>query len=128
MDQKEQIQFSSEIRSFSMDNFETEVIRGTLPVIVDFWAPWCGPCRVLSPIIDQLAQDFADRVVFGKVNIDENEQLARELNIQAVPTVLFFSGEVGSLVTVGVKSYQELSTIISQLLEQHTRGISHADV
>lgn len=113
-----QSQFSSEIRTITVDTFEQEVLKSPLPVVVDFWAPWCGPCRVLTPILDQLAQDFAGRVIFGKVNIDDNETLAGELGIQAVPTVLFFSGDSVSLVTVGVKQRQEMATIISTFLDQ----------
>ncbi|HAO79842.1 MAG TPA: thioredoxin [Verrucomicrobia subdivision 3 bacterium] len=74
------------------DNFETEVLRATGPVLVDFYAPWCGPCKMLAPLLEQFAADFAGKVKFVKVNIDDAPSLASEYEITGVPTLMLFRG------------------------------------
>ena len=74
------------------DNFKTEVLESQIPVLVDFWASWCGPCRMLGPVISELAEEYEGKVKVGKVNVDEEEELAMEYNIQSIPTVLLFKG------------------------------------
>ena len=70
--------------------FEAEVINSDLPVLVDFWAPWCGPCRSIAPVVNELADDFAGRAKVAKVNVDEAPALAQKYGIQAIPTFLYF--------------------------------------
>jgi thioredoxin 1 len=70
----------------------SELLCGDKPVVLDFWAEWCGPCRMIAPIIDELAKEYANRVVIGKVDVDENDDIVTEHNIRNVPTVLFFKG------------------------------------
>ena len=71
-------------------NFETEVLNSQVPVVVDFWAPWCGPCRKLSPILDEVASEFSDRVKIVKVNTDENLKTAKDYSISGLPSLLVF--------------------------------------
>ena len=95
-------------------NFDQIISSGV--VVVDFWANWCGPCRMLSPIIDQLAEQFAGRITVGKVDVDRESELASRFRIMSVPSLLFFQD--GKLVetSVGVKNLEELSCIVSPLL------------
>jgi thioredoxin 1 len=69
-----------------------DVLAGDNPVVVDFWAEWCGPCKMISPIVEELAAEYEGRVIIGKVNVDENEELPTEYGIRSIPTLLFFKG------------------------------------
>ena len=72
------------------ENFASEVMKSAVPVLVDFWAPWCGPCRSMAPIIDDLAKEFEGKVKVGKVNVDENRNLAGSFGVMSIPTLIFF--------------------------------------
>jgi thioredoxin 1 len=82
---------SPNVIEFSESNFGSEVRSGTL-VVADFWAPWCGPCRALSPVIDKIADQYAGRVKVGKINVDENLELATKYDISTIPRILMFKG------------------------------------
>ncbi|MGD8554798.1 MAG: thioredoxin [Anaerolineales bacterium] len=74
------------------DTFEKAILQSDLPVVVDFWAPWCGPCKMVAPTLEKLAQEYAGKLVVAKVNTDENPRWATELGVQGIPTMLFVSG------------------------------------
>jgi thioredoxin 1 len=77
---------------FTSENFKSEVLDSDVPVLVDFWAVWCGPCKMLAPTIDQLATEFEGKAKVGKVNVDDNQQLAAQFGIMSIPTVIIFKG------------------------------------
>ncbi len=74
----------------SDQTFETEVIKCDMPVVVDFWAPWCGPCRMIAPVTEKLAEEYAGRVKFCKLNVDDNPEVARKYRVMSIPLLLFF--------------------------------------
>lgn len=77
---------------FDAESFAAQVIEGGLPALVDFWAPWCGPCTVMGPVIEEVAGEFTGRAVVGKVNVDDHPDLASQYGVQSIPTLLFFKG------------------------------------
>lgn len=97
-------------------NFNEEVINSQTPVLVDFWAVWCGPCKMIGPIIAEIAQEFEGKIKVGKVNVDENQATAAQYGIRGIPTLLFFKG--GELVNqvVGVQPKTKLVELINKIL------------
>lgn len=96
-------------------NFETEVLKSTQPVAVDFWAEWCGPCKMLSPVLDEIAGEQAGRVKIAKVNIDENPELAARFGISSIPTVLYFVGGEVRDHTIGLVSKKAIVSRLESL-------------
>ena len=103
-------------KEFTADNFETEVIQSTQPVLVDFWAEWCGPCRQIAPTVDEVAAEYEGRAVVGKVNIDHHPDIASEYGIRSIPNLLIFSDGKVQQQIVGAVGKGELSEAINKLL------------
>ncbi len=97
------------------ENFESEVIKSNIPVIVDFWATWCGPCRMIAPIIEKIADEYDGVVKVGKVNVDEQMPLAVKYGIEVIPTLIFFKGGNKVKQTTGVLEKEEVEKIIKSL-------------
>ena len=94
-------------------NFETEVLKSDKPVLVDFWAPWCGPCRMLAPVLAEVAAEKGDKIKVGKVNVDENPELAAQYGISGIPAMLLFKDGKVAATSVGFKPKPELESFIA---------------
>jgi thioredoxin 1 len=96
-------------------NFEQEVVKSQTPVLVDFWAEWCGPCKMLAPILDELASEYEGRVRVGKLNIDEHQRAASNYGIRAIPTLLLFKdGQVAEQI-VGLRNKRDLKASLDKV-------------
>ena len=101
---------------FTEDNFDSEVLQSSEPVLVDFWAEWCGPCKMIAPTLDELATEYDGKVKIGKVNIDDHQKLAADHGINSIPTLLVFNkGEVTNQI-VGMKSKRDLKAALDSVV------------
>ena len=98
------------------NNFEAEVLHSDMPVLVDFWAPWCGPCQMMGPVISNLAREAGDKYKVGKVNIDEAEELASELDVMSIPTIKLFRNGKVIMTNIGAIAQEKLQNMIDESL------------
>ncbi|MFZ7134665.1 MAG: thioredoxin [Eubacteriales bacterium] len=97
------------------NNFEEEVLKSNIPVMVDFWAEWCGPCQMVIPIVNELADEFTDKVKITKLNVDENRNIAMKYRVMSIPTILFFNNGEEVRREVGAKSKSDYTSILNTL-------------
>ena len=95
------------------DNFEKEVLKSDIPVLVDFWASWCGPCKMLSPIIAQIAEEHAGKVKVGKINVDEQQELAAQYRVMSIPTLIVFKNGEAVAQSVGVQPKEQIESLLA---------------
>ncbi|MBK7404115.1 MAG: thioredoxin [Phycisphaerales bacterium] len=107
---------SANVLEFNTGNFETEVLGAEQPVLVDFWAEWCMPCRMLAPTIDQIAADFAGKAKVGKVDTDGNQEIGVQYEISAIPTVIIFKGGQPVRKFVGVTNKADLAAALNEAM------------
>jgi len=102
--------------NFTDDNFKKEVLGSEIPVLVDYWAPWCGPCKMIGPVVEELAKEFEGKVKIGKINVDDNPKTATQYGIMSIPTLMFFkNGKVSDQIT-GALNKQALKKKIEENL------------
>ena len=106
----------AEVLTLTTNNFQSEVLDADVPVLVDFWAPWCGPCKMIAPIIDELASEQAGRLKVGKVNTDENAELAGEYGVMSIPTLILFKDKEAVERLVGFMSKKDLEEAIDKVM------------
>jgi len=107
---------ASNVKEISDSTFEAEVINSELPVVVDFWAPWCGPCKSIAPVLEQIASEYVGKVKFVKVNIDDNPESPTQYNVRGIPNLVFFKkGQVMEQI-VGAVPKDQLVTAVDKLL------------
>ena len=103
------------ILTLTQDNFAKEVLQSPQPVLVDFWAEWCGPCKMIGPLLDELATEYDGKVKIGKINTDEQQQLASEYGIRSIPTLLFFkNGQVVNQM-IGARGKRDFKTALDSI-------------
>ncbi len=97
-------------------NFEEEVINSDIPVLVDFWAPWCGPCKTIAPVVEELAAEYGGRLKVAKVNVDDNKEAAMKYNVRGIPNLILFKGGESQDQIVGAVAKQDLINAINKIV------------
>jgi thioredoxin 1 len=108
---------SETIITVDQNNFQTSVIDSQKPVLVDFWAPWCGPCRAVAPIVDELAKEYDGKAGFAKVNVDESPILASQYGVMSIPTIIIFKGGKPAEQVIGYKPKNDLKKLLDTVLK-----------
>jgi len=107
---------SANVSEISDADFETEVLKSSIPVLVDFWAPWCGPCKSIAPVLEEIAKDFAGKLKVAKVNVDENPKTPTNYNVRGIPNLVFFKGGKVVEQIIGAVPKDQLLAAINKLL------------
>ncbi len=105
---------SEHIKNVSDDSFAVDVLQSDKPVLVDYWAAWCGPCKMIAPILEEVAAEFADKVTIAKLNVDENQQTAAKFGIRGIPTLMLFQNGEVKATKVGAVSKSQLTDFLNQ--------------
>ena len=107
---------SDNVKEYTSGDFKSEVVESDTPVLVDFWAEWCGPCKVIAPVVEELATDYKGKIKFGKVNVDDNNMIASEYGVRSIPTLLIFKN--GSVVNqiVGAVPKEKITDILDTVI------------
>ena len=104
------------VKDLSDAEFEKEVLKADTPVLVDFWAPWCGPCKSIAPVIEELAKEYQGRIKFAKINVDNNKEAAMKYNVRGIPNLILFKNGSLQEQMVGVIAKQDLVSAIQKLV------------
>ncbi len=104
------------IKQVSSDSFDSDVLKADVPVLVDYWAEWCGPCKMIAPILDEVSRDYVDKLNVAKVNVDENQEIASKYGIRGIPTLMLFRNGAVVATKVGALSKSQLTAFLDSNL------------
>ena len=106
----------TKIITITDDSFEQEVLQATTPVLVDYWAPWCGPCKAIAPILEEVATEYADKITIAKLNVDDNDKTAPKYGVRGIPTLMLFKNGKAEATKVGAISKEQLVEFLESCL------------